>query len=376
MDNHTDEFKVCLLKALTSPSVTNETTEARLSRIYKRWISILARSTNTPDSIESLIIQAAIYLRRTIGINLFRDNDCLLNSTDISKTTKEILKAGDILAYSYIAESQNSFDSDLVISTLLKASDPDALRLKENLRKYVEGVRSFWRESRIQEHIYPLSFRSLRDDSDGPSWLPMGLYDYMEYDGPRTFIKTHPQGLTTPTGRLIPPEIMDFGVLQFLDLNAKISLLINDIYASHHIILRMSKSSRVIDGRRLSDFASIGGILMLAGESFSRHPQYPQLIDNLIGLGRKFLEFIHTASMATGPVGFNLDIDYRSRTAAINCFMHFRYLAPDTENLMTVIENISTSMDQINLAVADRVRLDRGGGVLPLTDCPSIMSFQ
>jgi hypothetical protein len=272
---------------------------------------------------------------------------------NISETIKEILKAGDIFSYLYIAESQNSFDSERITTMLLTASEPDALVLMEKFRKYVEGVRLFWRQDKILAYQYPLSHISTSEE------LPMGIVGYHQNSGSVAFIKSNPEGLTTPTGRFIPPEIMDFEVLKYLELDTRVLQLINDIHRYHHIILRMARSSEDIHAGELAGFARVGGILMLAGKLFNSHPQYPILMHTLTRLGRKFLDFILTASMATGPVAFNPDIDQNSVFAARDCLNHFRNLSLGTENLMTVIENISTSMDQINHAVAGRVQLDR-----------------
>ena len=120
-------------------------------------------------------------------------------------------------------------------------------------------------------------------------------------------------------------------------------------------------SSQDIIGERLTDFAKVGGLLIVKEQSFSRHPQYQELMEKLIALGRKFLDFIHTAPVATGPAGFDRDIDSNSIYAAKDCLQLLwnLNLAPDTENLITVIDNMTTSMDQINVAVAERVRFVR-----------------
>ena len=189
----------------------------------------------------------------------------------------------------------------------------------------------------------------------------MGIFGYVDNTGPVAFIKSNPQGLTTPTGRFIPPPIMVFEVLKYLELDTRVFRLINDIYLSQNSISSIAKSYKNITGKRLIDFARMGGFLMHAGQSFNRHPQYPVLMNNLIGLGRKFLDLFHIASIATGLFGLDPDIHIPNISTAVHCFATFINLAPDMENLMTLIGSMTTRMDQINHAVAGRVRLHQSG---------------
>jgi hypothetical protein len=61
--------------------------------------------------------------------------------------------SGEIFVYISIAESQNYFNSEVMREWLINLFDNESLEeIIEQLRKYCEGVRAFWRQDRTLAH--------------------------------------------------------------------------------------------------------------------------------------------------------------------------------------------------------------------------------
>jgi hypothetical protein len=159
----------------------------------------------------------------------------------------------------------------------------------------------------------------------------------------------------------LPPLSFDIAynsvVLRYFGVNKKIIEFINEIQSAQEIILRMESSFRNIvtrdESKMMHEFARIGSFVMLSEQFLIHHPQYSQLIDKLIELGRTFLQFIQIASTATEPAAFDPETDLQSSLAAIDCFAKMETLFGSTE-LMVDIDNISAGMKAINISMRAR----------------------
>jgi hypothetical protein len=355
-----NDFKICLLRALTSPTVLNAHTETRLTKIFRRLASLFLREN---DLLEPLF-DLALILRRETGVNLFRNNDCLLDLPNMSEDMKSIFMDGEIFAHLYIAESQNIFITEQVRDSLI---DGD-FELIERLRNYSEGVRAFWRQKKTLAYQYPLSFQ-YRDN------LPFGFFmnstnvERMDWIG-------------IGFEKKIPRDIMDMFVSKYV-MFPELYQLINDSYFAQPIISKMTESFGRVLRRNcvnmMRHFGSVGGFLFLAEDSLNGEARYPEIMHKIIQLGKKFLEFVIKASVASEPAAFNEVIDSQSANAAADClgmftrleviqavreisdsFGHFEILEGlDTTRLIIEVENITASMIEINLALKERRQLGR-----------------
>jgi hypothetical protein len=133
---------------------------------------------------------------------------------------------------------------------------------------------------------------------------------------------------------------------------------INEIQSAQKIILKMESSFRNIvpseESNMMHEFARIGGFIMLSEQHLLPDPQYSEKMENLIQLGRTFLQFIQIASKATEPVAFDPETDEQSVWAAIDCFAQMETLVMGSPRLMVDIDNISARMRAINISMRAR----------------------
>ena len=103
----------------------------------------------------------------------------------------------------------------------------------------------------------------------------------------------------------------------------------------------------------------MGGFMILAENFLYNHPDYTGIMDLIFRLGRIVIQFFETASKAENPIAFDVEIDSHSALAAADCFQLFKVRDLSQPDLLIDIDNISSAMQAINLAVLQRREFGR-----------------
>ena len=104
-----NDFKRCLLEALSHPDILNGKSGDRLVGIYRSLAH--GQLLNTGKNLHKFeyLFDLAVIIRKTTGANIFRTNDCLFQLSNLSELKKQIFISGEIFVYISIAESQKIF---------------------------------------------------------------------------------------------------------------------------------------------------------------------------------------------------------------------------------------------------------------------------
>jgi len=307
------EMIQCLSDAFTGMMMKSENTAIRIDRIIvPRALKIFEARQTLPKQV----LRISILVREYLGLNLFARAPCLLELPELSSPVKqESLTRGHLLAYLVIAES-NGAPSDYV-SFMVKAKDVEFLAFEKAMRRYVQGIRWFWRQSDILGFEFPVNLKNI--DSLTLTKVANRLPDIESFENHKIFQRCIFKG---KLGRDILYHIAEFaGQHVLLPVIADIT---RDAYSVFPSVVRLSSQlDRNMHGvlREIYRYESNGSWLM---RRFVVESHDPSTLDELATILGELYNFLRIWERSMDDD----DIDRQVGENLLECFLLLKRLHP------------------------------------------------